>query len=221
MVMHLESPATAIKAFIAQQDYPCVGAKTALQKDQIAVHGFSAIDDDTHNMDILHQLYKFIDAFNVSCDMYSSLVCTFEGPYHCSEREYEKLLWNKLQQLHDIDNRLHHWDKNVSDDPEKDDFSFSVGGHGFFIIGLNPASTRKSRRFECPAIVFNLHAQFEQLREEGKFIQFRDHIRHQDSQFSGSPNPMLNNHGADSEAKQYSGRKLEDDWQCPFHKHKD
>lgn len=221
MISLIESPDDAISQFIQQPGFPCAGAKTALNREQIHSHRFGELDDESDNLDILHHLYTFINGFNLTEHMYSSFVCIFDGPYDYTERYYEKLLWNKLQQLHNIDSRLHSWDSGVSNNPEDDNFSFSLGGQAFFIICLNPASRRKSRRFEFPAIVFNLHQQFEHLREQNKFDAFQHHIRQQDKIFNGTENPMLQDHGSDSEARQYSGRLLEPNWQCPFHVNKD
>lgn len=221
MRTHLRQLDEQLQQFIGQKAFPCVGAKTALSKQQVHCHEYDSLDDEQLNVDILSDLYDFIDGFDLRQHMFSSFVCAFDGPYGYTERQYEYLLWQKLQQLHEIDARLHPWDKSVSQDPEAADFSYSLGGQAFFIICLNPASRRKSRRFESPAIVFNLHQQFEHLREQGRFEQFRDHIRKRDDAFNGEANPMLQNHGTDSEAKQYSGRLLEEDWQCPFHVNKE
>ncbi|QPG04582.1 YqcI/YcgG family protein [Salinimonas marina] len=217
MQSYLSQTDENLKQFIAEKNFPCVGAKTALTKDQISVNQYGTLDDESENTDILSDLYAFIERFDIEKHMFSSFVCTFEGPWDHTERQYERLLWAKLQQLHEVDSRLHGWDKAVSRDPEHDNFSFSLGEHAFFIVCLNPASRRRSRRFESPTIVFNLHEQFDKLKDEGKFEAFRDHIRKRDSVFCGSDNPMLGNHGSDSEAKQYSGRLLEENWKCPFH----
>ena len=126
-------------------------------------------------------------------------------------------MWRKLQQLHDIDTCMHGWDNQVDENPHSPNFSFSLGGKAFFIIGLHPGAKRKSRRFERPALVFNLHEQFELLREQGKFEDLRGHIRQQDEAFCGSKNTLLQNHGEQSEAYQYSGKQQPKRWQCPFH----
>ena len=44
----------------------------------------------------------------------------------------------------------------------------------------------------------------------------RETIIERDAEFSGSVNPMLAVHGEESEARQYSGRVVDDDWVCPF-----
>jgi len=64
---------------------------------------------------------------------------------------------------------------------------------------------------------FNLHWQFEKLREMGVYHKVRDKIRKRDTALQGNINPMLADFGDSSEAKQYSGRKVGGKWKCPFH----
>ena len=66
-----------------------------------------------------------------------------------------------------------------------------------------------------PTLVFNLHAQFEELRASGSFTRMRDKIRERDRQLQGRINPMVADHGQDSEARQYSGRQVGPGWQAP------
>jgi len=93
----------------------------------------------------------------------------------------------------------------------------SFGEEAFFIVGLHPRASRPARRFERPVLVFNLHDQFEQLREQGRYERMRAKIIERDVALAGSPNPMLARHGTISEARQYSGRNVaEAGWVCPF-----
>jgi FPC/CPF motif-containing protein YcgG len=92
----------------------------------------------------------------------------------------------------------------------------SIGGCGFFVVGLHPGASRDARRFWHPTMIFNLHSQFEQLRAEGRFETIRDTTIERDVALSGSPNPMLAAHGKGSAAAQYSGRKVNANWKCPF-----
>ena len=104
----------------------------------------------------------------------------------------------------------------VSPDPEDPHFSLSFGGEAFFVVGLHPNASRAARRFPRPTLVFNLHDQFERLRAEGRYERMREKILERDVALTGSVNPMLARHGEASEARQYSGRAVGDDWQCPF-----
>ena len=133
-----------------------------------------------------------------------------------SESAFEAALWQRLRAIHAIDRREHAWDASVSDDPASAHFSMSVGGKAFYVVGLHPDASRGARRFQCPALVFNLHGQFEQLRADGRYVKLRQAIVRRDVAYAGSANPMLAAHGENSEARQYSGRVVGPDWQCPF-----
>lgn len=148
---------------------------------------------------------------------YWSFVALFPDDVIPDEEQFEQRLWQQLQRMHDFDVRLHAWDAAVSDDPQDDTFSFSIGGHAWYVIGLHPEASRKARRLPVPALVFNPHGQFEALRERGKYDVLRDQIRRRDLALQGSINPMLRDHGEASEARQYSGRAVEEAWRCPFH----
>ncbi len=104
----------------------------------------------------------------------------------------------------------------VDSDPQSPHFSLSIGGKGFFVVGLHPNASRTARRFKHPALVFNLHAQFEKLRQEGRYETLRDKTIERDIALHGSPNPMLARHGQGPTAAQYSGRHVSADWKCPF-----
>ena len=134
-----------------------------------------------------------------------------------NEAGFESELWTLLQCLHGLDRPNHPWDPAVSADPASPDFSFSLGGQAFFLVGLHPGASRHARRFAYLAIMFNAHAQFEALRDRGAYDTVRDRIRKNDRSLQGSIDPTLRDHGTASEAMQYSGRQVEHNWVCPFH----
>jgi FPC/CPF motif-containing protein YcgG len=74
-----------------------------------------------------------------------------------------------------------------------------------------------TRRLAFPTLVFNAHEQFEDLRRSGRFPAVQQTIRKRDTKLQGSPNPALAEYGRESEARQYAGRLVSQDWQCPFH----
>ena len=130
------------------------------------------------------------------------------------EAAFEAALWAQLAALHAVDGDP--WDPATAADPAHDKFSFSFAGTSFYVIGMHPDASRPARRFPRPALVFNLHAQFERLRASGRYEKMRDVIRDRDRRQTGSMNPMLTDFGRRSEARQYSGRVVGDDWRCPF-----
>ncbi|HEU0135841.1 MAG TPA: guanitoxin biosynthesis heme-dependent pre-guanitoxin N-hydroxylase GntA [Flavobacterium sp.] len=205
------------KAHIEAREFPCVAAKAAMQKDQqrIFIAGHLACPKDDKL--ILDFIYNFVDEFRASETMFHSAVILFEQPTVHSEEAYSKMFWQRLQALSDMDSQFHQYDSRVSDDPESENFSFSLKGEAFFIIGLHPASSRPARRFKYPAIVFNPHIQFEQLRTANQYGKMKKIIRKKDVELSGSVNPMLEDFGSASETFQYTGQKLNKAWKCPLH----
>ena len=87
-------------------------------------------------------------------------------------KRFEMLLWQQLLEMHEIDAKKHPWAEGVSSDPGAPEFSFSIGAHAFFVVGLSPGSERWARRFPWPVLVFNDHAQFQRLREQNRFERF-------------------------------------------------
>ncbi|HEX5693923.1 MAG TPA: YqcI/YcgG family protein, partial [Arenimonas sp.] len=78
-------------------------------------------------------------------------------------------------------------------------------------------ASRTARRTPYPALVFNSHRQFDQLREDGRYAKMQAATRERDVALQGSINPNLADFGTAPETRQYSGRAVETDWRCPFH----
>jgi FPC/CPF motif-containing protein YcgG len=202
--------------FLLNDAFPCVAARAALNKDQIKYHvsGHMACPQDNYN--IIKFLYDFIDEYRKAETQFHSAVVIFKDPVYITEETFDKLLWMKLQMLSNIDSKIYNYDKRVSTEPASPEFSYSLKEEAFFIIGLNPASSREARKFKYPALVFNPHSQFEELRALNRYEKMKNIVRKRDVEYSGSVNPMLKDFGAASEVYQYSGMKYNSDWKCPF-----
>ncbi|MEP6897221.1 MAG: guanitoxin biosynthesis heme-dependent pre-guanitoxin N-hydroxylase GntA [Rhodanobacter sp.] len=211
-----KSGAQALETFISAVDFPCLGAKAALAHSQIRMIDAGDLQSADHDQAIVAQLQQF--ASHAEADtLFVSFVVLFAPAPILSEFVFEQALWQRLQSMHAIDRRQFDWDPRVSCDPKSAHFSLSMGGKGFFVIGLHPGASRPARRFRQPALVFNLHSQFEQLRSDGRYEKLRAAIIARDVALAGSPNPMLAIHGRESQARQYSGRQVDSGWSCPFH----
>ncbi len=185
-------------------------------RKQIAFCIAGDIRRESNDADITAKLQAFARGCTPD-SLFVSFVVMFQHTPRLSELAFEHYLWERLQSIHNHDALDYDWDSQVSSNPESPHFSMSVGGKGFYVIGLHPNASRPARRFDVPAMVFNLHSQFELLREEGSYARIRDTILQRDEKLSGNLNPMLAQHGQSSEARQYSGRVLENNWKCPFH----
>lgn len=204
-------------AFIQARDFPCVGAKSALGKGQIRTVICRDLRSAWDDMRIYPSLMAIAKDYARDPVPFQSLVVIFEEDAGLSEEQFERHLWQRLQSLSDKDSWLGQpLDTRVSADPKDPHFSLSFGGEAFFVVGLHPNSSRPARRFERPAMVFNLHDQFEQLRKAGIYDKMRGSILSRDVALAGDVNPMLALHGTISEARQYSGRAVGPEWGCPF-----
>jgi uncharacterized protein len=204
-----------IYTFVSLPSFPCLAAKSAKARGTIKEVYYEQLNEASKDTEILDDIERFISSPLTSGDL-RSFVASFQGPPGMSELEFEQAMWKRLQALHDLDVETFDWDRAVSCDPASPDFSFSLRGRAFFVIGLHPNASRASRRYWRPALVFNLHEQFETLRWQGRYDRMRDVIRRRDAALCGSMNPALHDFGDWSEARQYSGRDVPDDWRCPF-----
>ena len=206
----------AYKEYIAAKEFPCVAAKAAFAKEQIQcmVATHMACPKDDHA--ILQFLYSFVDHYRQSDEMYHSAAIIFEQPTALTEEAFDDFLWQRLQSLSAMDAARFPYDGRVDGDPASPNFSYSLKEEAFFIIGLHPGSSRAARQFSYPTLVFNPHGQFEQLKETAKYQNLKNVVRKRDMAYSGSVNPMLEDFGAASEVYQYSGRRYDNQWQCPL-----
>jgi FPC/CPF motif-containing protein YcgG len=208
-----------LESFIAEKAFPCVGAKSALNKGRMRFGEFGRLGDESTAAALVDALEAYSAEFDEPGSIPVSFVAAFDNT-DATELEFEALLWKQLQALHEVDcSRGHAWDARVSSDPSRDDFSFSIGGRGFFVVGLHPQASRLARQAPVPCLVFNFHDQFEILKASGKYQSMQEAIRARDVALQGSVNPVLARFGESSEARQYSGRAVEQNWKCPFHHH--
>jgi uncharacterized protein len=207
----------AFEAFIEDEAFPCVGAKAACERGSLKCFCANDIGDPRDDRRIVEEVQAFAENTE-SEDLFVSFAVLFPHSPRMSESAFEDYLWQRLGGMHEIDRSTHDWDDSVSDDPSSSQFSMSIGGKAFYVIGLHPDASRPARRFHCPVLVFNLHRQFERLRADGRYERLREAIARRDTAFSGSTNPMLAPYGKSSEARQYSGRYVGEGWVCPFHK---
>jgi FPC/CPF motif-containing protein YcgG len=206
----------ALRAFIGGDSMACVGAKGAVGSGGYRFGFYPALASPSVTQGLARDLASFVAELPYIAARYKSFVAVFDGATQ-SELDFEQQLWNQLQLLHDADARHFGWDPGASNDPSDPSFGFSVAEHAFFVVGLHANASRGSRRFHYPAIAFNSHRLFAELRETGHFERVREHVREREAAIQGTLNPNLADYGEASEARQYSGRAVEDQWRCPFH----
>jgi uncharacterized protein len=203
------------RAVALSQAFACVAGAAAVRAGHYRFCSYTELGEPESTKELATDLRAFIAEFPLSPDRFASCVASFREPGGISAKEFEDRLWATLQGLHDVDDQP--WDPAVSSDPEENSFSFSFAGRSFFVVGMHAGSPRWTRRLTWPTLVFNAHAQFEELRRAERFAPMQRTIRRRDTRLQGGSNPALQDYGNQSEAKQYGGRLVEPDWECPFH----
>lgn len=204
---------------ILEARFSCVGARAAVNSGAYRLGVYDDMTDSGALAGLARDLFTFTQEQPALGSDFSTFAASFAGPVITSEEEFEKHLWTVLQTLYDVDRLYNPPDPKVAEDPEAGDFGFSFAGRGFFVIGLHPASSRLARQFGWPTLVFNAHSQFDRLKADGRYSKLQGAIRAREMALQGSLNPNLSDFGERSEARQYSGRAVEEDWRCPFHMH--
>jgi FPC/CPF motif-containing protein YcgG len=199
---------------ILSPQFSCVGAKAVMHQQTYGFAVYAELASTESTAGLCRDLFEFRQHERKSGDQFTTFVAVFRRPLGISEARFENLLWRQLRQLHRAD--VAHWATDVSSDPTNPHFSFSFAGRAFYIVGMHANSLREARRFPWPMLVFNPHEQFERLRADGKWKQMQQTIRAREIAWQGSVNPMLSDFGEESEARQYSGRAVDDGWVAPF-----
>lgn len=207
--------AARFNAFVANRSFPCVGAKSALNRGRLQFGLYDRLADGGDAASLCDQLGEFSRRHPDPGEEPVSFVAMFREPV-ANEQDFHGKLWRHLQAMHDIDSVDHPWDPAVSDDATDEAFSFSVHARAFFVVGLHPQASRLARQAPFPCLVFNFHEQFEAMRASGKYQKLQQAIRSRDVALQGYINPVLARFGEASEAHQYSGLATGAEARCPF-----
>lgn len=202
--------------FVLEENHPCIGAQTAVNGKTFSIGLFDKMDCWRTPRELGYGLTEYLNHMGKRPSNYLTYIAIFKYDHFENEEEFEISLWKLLSRLNTADSKFNSWSEQVNDDPTKKDFSLSFGGKAFYLVGMHPESSRKARRFSYPAIAFNLHGQFENLRKNNRYDRMKNVIRSNEMEFGGSINPMLSDFGEGLEAPQYSGREVGPEWKCPF-----
>ncbi|MDQ6647698.1 MAG: YqcI/YcgG family protein, partial [Pseudomonadota bacterium] len=124
----------AFSSYIEQEDFPCLAAKTAIARDRVTFFHGSSIECPAHDRALLAALIDFAQPSD-SESPFRSFAALFPTSVSKTPQEFESALWQQLQRLHDLDVLQSPWDKTVSCDPGSPNFSMSLGGHAFYVVG--------------------------------------------------------------------------------------
>ncbi|MFB6437410.1 guanitoxin biosynthesis heme-dependent pre-guanitoxin N-hydroxylase GntA [Streptomyces sp. NPDC056411] len=205
-----------LERFLQTREFSCLGARAALKRHTLTHHHYRRMGDAATAADNHRDLLAYVRTVRpqLSDQSFRTFVATFDEPGRLDEAAHERLLWQHLQLMHDIDSRTHGVEAGASSDPGRPDFGFHTGGHAFFVVGMHSGASRASRRFTSPAIVFNSLTQFVLLGK--KFSTMQAAIRRRESLHNGSVNPSFTRYEYEQPARHFAGRLTEEDWTCPY-----
>lgn len=206
----------AMRRWILGDRFSCVAAKAAILSGGYRFGCYDRLGDEQSSEGLARDLCAFVAERPAMPVEYATFVAVFDQSDAGDERWFEISLWRQLQQLITLSAPHWPWNPTVSDDPTEPDFAFSFAGEAFFLVGMHARASRTSRRFFLPAIAFNAHAQFERTRNTGRFSKIQQQVRARELTVQGSLNPELAAFGSRSEARQYSGKRTDESWKCPY-----
>ncbi|HWF82243.1 MAG TPA: guanitoxin biosynthesis heme-dependent pre-guanitoxin N-hydroxylase GntA [Streptosporangiaceae bacterium] len=202
--------------FIMSEACSCIGAKTACARRTLVHRHYPALADRQASIALHADLTEFALKRDEIHELFATFAATFDSPLDVDEEKFEWLVWEQLKLLHAQDRVKYQWAPGVDSDPTSERFAYSVAEQAFFVVGLHRNSSRLTRRFSWPALVFNSHVQFDRMKEGPMYSRIQREVRRRELALQGSLNPNLAEFGERSEAAQYSGRAVPSDWTCPF-----
>ena len=114
------------KKWILEEDHPCIMAQTVFTQNAFEIKDYGELGDTKNVQRLLKDLNEYVENYDFNSNDFKTLIAVFPESEITSEDEFELLLWKQLSDLARADNKA--WDTEVSNDPENDNFSFSLAG---------------------------------------------------------------------------------------------
>ena len=206
-----------IKRLLTQKNYPCVAALQSYHRKDYWVKTYEDFGERYQRPELRRDLLSYLEEYKKTESQHFSFWAVFNDLKNLNEDQFEMQMWNELSSLSSAESRSQDYDPRFSDDPLNKNFCFSIGGKAFFVVGLHPESSRRSRRFPWPALVFNTFEQFDTLKTNNQYDSMTKVNRLRDKSYQGDANPMVLLYSEIWESIQFSGKKNEASWKCPFH----
>ena len=183
-----------IKRLLKQRHYPCIAALQSYHRKDYWMKTYENFGGYFQRPDLRADLLNYLGEYKKGSTPYFSFWAVFDDVTNLNEDQFELNMWRELTALTSASTQAANHDARFNEDPSSKNFCFSIGGRAFFVVGLHPASSRLSRRFPWPALVFNTFEQFETVQA----------------------NPMVELYSDLWESNQFSGRHHDSSWRYPF-----
>lgn len=152
-----------LQRFVLDYKHPCIVAQILAKQKNIEFDIFSKMESSLTAQKLLNNIGEFIENNDFEDGNFKSYVAVFPDEDFKSEESFENALWQLLSFVNLYDKEP--WDPSVSKNREDCNFSFSINGNAFYIVGLHAQSPITARQTRYPILVFNLHRQLKKLRK--------------------------------------------------------
>ncbi len=206
-----------IRSLIMQPSYPCIAATQSVVRQDYMVGIYNQFGEGKNWEKLRADLIQFLHRLSVTKSRYLSFWAVFDDPETAlTEGQFEEKFWNELSLISSLEERDQDWGHLHTANPDDPMFCLSINREKLFVVGLHNSSSRESRRFSKPAMVFNAFSQFEKFQLDGTYNKMVETNRNRDVKFQGNANPMAVAHGEKWESIQFSGKENSSKWKCPF-----
>src|ERR1051325_9868452 len=96
----------AFRQFVARPEFPCLGAKAALNSGSETVRVFDELGSADSTRALAESLRQFSRSTHRIAE-YATFIAIFEQPQQTGEAEFENLLWKQLRLLREQDTVEH------------------------------------------------------------------------------------------------------------------
>ena len=96
----------AFQDFILKENHPCIMAQTVFEMDSVDFHSYANFGTRETGKFMMQDIKAYIENYDFNSNEFFTFIAGFDENTKYSEKEFEALLWQQLQHLHDLDNEL-------------------------------------------------------------------------------------------------------------------
>ena len=91
--------------FILQKNHPCVMAQSVFNLESVVLNDYERMIDINKSYQLLNDLEAYLKNYNFESKEFQSFIAVFSKEQIPSEEQFEKLLWQQLQMLSELDTK--------------------------------------------------------------------------------------------------------------------
>lgn len=198
MAEHLVS---VFRALLLSPAFPCLGGSGLVRSGDYCFAVYDRLGAPESIEQQTTDMRRYLSGRPADTHPFTAFVAAYLAPSTRDDEQFEALMWRQLTGMEahptrGCDRHIHLVD---GDDP-----GYVFDGREFFVVGMHPASSRFSRRYPWPLLVFNALSHAQEMQKRGKHVSMSRKILERDRELQGSDNPSLHA----PQRMQFSGRAV-------------